>query len=66
MQIVVNGREQGAAEGLKLPALIAQLNLGDKRLAIELNGQIVPRSTWEETHLAEGDQLEIVHAIGGG
>ncbi|MGH8442001.1 MAG: sulfur carrier protein ThiS [Nevskiaceae bacterium] len=66
MQIVVNGQPRDAAERLALPHLIAELQLGDRRVAVELNGAIVPRSAWPDTRLADGDRLEIVHAIGGG
>lgn len=66
MQITVNGQARAAPERLPLPALIEELKLGDRRVAVELNGAIVPRSAWPATQLAEGDRLEIVHAIGGG
>ena len=66
MQIVVNGQTRSAVAPLALPALIEELRLGDRRVAIELNGAIVPRSAWPATQLADGDRLEIVHAIGGG
>jgi sulfur carrier protein len=66
MQIVVNGQPRPAAERLALPALIEELKLADRRVAVELNGAIVPRSAWAATQLADGDRLEIVHAIGGG
>jgi sulfur carrier protein len=66
MQIVVNGQSRSAAAPLALPALIEELNLADRRVAVELNGAIVPRSAWPATQLADGDRLEIVHAIGGG
>ena len=66
MQITVNGQSQSAAEDLRLPLLIESLRLGSRRVAVELNGEIVPRSTWPDTQLREGDRLEIVHAIGGG
>jgi sulfur carrier protein len=66
MQILVNGQAQPAPSGARLPALIAQLRLGERRLAVELNGEIVPRSRWPEVLLRDGDRLEIVHAIGGG
>ena len=66
MQITVNGQARAAAEQLALPALIEELKLGDRRVAVELNGAIVPRSTWPQVRLADGDRLEIVHAIGGG
>jgi sulfur carrier protein len=66
MQIVVNGQPRPAAERLPLPALIEELRLADHRVAVELNGAIVPRSAWPVTRLADGDRLEIVQAIGGG
>jgi sulfur carrier protein len=66
MNIVVNGQPRSAAEPLALPRLIEELKLGDRRVAVELNGAIVPRSAWPDTRLADGDRLEIVHAIGGG
>lgn len=66
MQIVVNGEARSVAAGTHLPALIETLRLGEQRLAVELNGAIVPRSTWPQTALRDGDRLEIVHAIGGG
>jgi sulfur carrier protein len=66
MQIVVNGQPRAATERLVLPALIEELQLGSRRVAVELNGAIVPRSAWPQTRLADGDRLEIVHAIGGG
>jgi len=66
MQIVVNGQPRAAAESVALPLLIEELKLGDRRVAVELNGAIVPRSAWPNTQLADGDRLEIVHAIGGG
>ena len=66
MQIVVNGQPRAATERLPLPSLIEELQLGGRRVAVELNGSIVPRSAWADTRLADGDRLEIVHAIGGG
>jgi len=66
VQITVNGQSQSAAAGVRLPGLIEALKLGQRRLAVELNGEIVPKSLWPETALREGDKLEIVHAIGGG
>ena len=66
MQIVVNGQSRTEVPGMALPSLIEQLRLGERRLAVELNGEIVPRSSWPQTQLRDGDRLEIVHAIGGG
>ncbi|HZR38074.1 MAG TPA: sulfur carrier protein ThiS [Nevskia sp.] len=66
MQIVVNGESASVSEGLSLAQLVAELRLGGQRLAIELNGDIVPRSRWPEVRLNPGDRAEIVRAIGGG
>jgi thiamine biosynthesis protein ThiS len=66
MQIVLNGESRSIAAETRLPALIDELRLGDRRLAVELNGAIVPRSAWDVIALSDGDRLEIVHAIGGG
>ncbi len=49
-----------------MAALVEKLGLVGKRLAIELNGEIVPKSTFAEVHLQNGDKLEIVGAVGGG
>ena len=65
MQILVNGETRSIGPDTRLPALLEALRLGG-RLAVELNGSIVPRSTWADTALRDGDRLEIVHAIGGG
>ena len=66
MQIVVNGESRSVAPDIRLPSLIEQVRLGERRLAVELNGAIVPRGAWPQTALRDGDRLEIVHAIGGG
>jgi sulfur carrier protein len=66
MQIVVNGEHAEVADNLSLAELVAGLHLGGQRLAIELNGDIVPRSRWPEVRLSAGDRTEIVRAIGGG
>lgn len=46
--------------------LLAQLGLTAKRVAVEWNGVIVPRSCYPQTNLQEGDRLEIITAVGGG
>ena len=66
MQILLNGEPHQLDQPLTLSALIDELGLTGKRLAVELNLEIVPRSQHAETRLAEGDRVEIVHAIGGG
>ncbi|MAD01979.1 MULTISPECIES: sulfur carrier protein ThiS [Pseudomonas] len=66
MQILLNGEPHHLDQPLTLSELIAQLGLTGKRLAVELNLEIVPRSQHADTRLGEGDRVEIVHAIGGG
>lgn len=66
MQIQVNGDALDISENATLAELIEQLELAGKRIAIELNLEIIPRSEHAATRLNAGDQVEIVHAIGGG
>jgi sulfur carrier protein len=66
MQIVVNGEPHEAPELSSVATLLAQLRLLEQRLAVELNGEIVPRSVWAEQRLNAADRIEIVRAIGGG
>ncbi len=66
MNIVVNSQSLEVAEGLSAAGLIELLELGGKRLALEINEEIVPRSTFASHRLQAGDCIEIVHAIGGG
>lgn len=66
MQILLNGEPHRLDQPLTLSALIDRLGLTGKRLAVELNLEIVPRSQHADTRLSEGDRVEIVHAIGGG
>ena len=66
MRVILNGETTELAGRFTLDCLLSQMRLGERRLAIELNGAIVPRSTWPQVSLADGDRVEIVHAIGGG
>jgi sulfur carrier protein len=69
MYFVLNGQTrefEHLAPGANLQDLIVELGLKGDRVAIELNGNIVPRTEWAEARLAEGDRLEIVHFVGGG
>ena len=66
MQIHVNGEQKALADSATLSDLVEELGLTGRRIAIELNMEIIPRSEHETTLLKDGDQLEIVHAIGGG
>ena len=66
IQFTVNGIPHSFEHPLNLAQLLDHLNLTGKRLAVERNGEIVPRSQFGETALADGDRLEIVVAVGGG
>jgi len=66
MQIQVNGDPVQLPEGASIADLIQQMALTGKRLAVEVNEDIVPRSRHPEFILSEGDRVEIVQAIGGG
>jgi sulfur carrier protein len=66
MQIFVNGTAHELPEGTTAAELLEALELTGKRLAMEVNHDIVPRSTFASHRLRPGDCVEIVHAIGGG
>lgn len=64
--IVVNGEPRRARSGSSVADLLADLGLPAAKVAVELNRAIVPRSRFTAQALAEGDQVEIVHFVGGG
>jgi len=66
MDIFLNGEKQKIENGLNITNLIKQLNFENKRLAVEVNLEIVPRSQFDSYVLSAGDKVEIVRAIGGG
>lgn len=66
MSITVNGETRLFSAPLALPALLTELQLGERRVAVEINGEIVPRSQHAQTTVQDGDEILIVHAIGGG
>ncbi|MFO8025186.1 sulfur carrier protein ThiS [Thiohalophilus sp.] len=66
MQIVVNGEDKQIEPGLTAAALVEQMGLGGRRIAMEVNREILPRSHYAEHTFADGDRVEIVHAVGGG
>jgi thiamine biosynthesis protein ThiS len=65
MRLTINGEEKNLPV-TSLASLVDHLGLKSDRLAIELNLNIAPRSTWNDTQLKDGDKLEIVHFVGGG
>jgi sulfur carrier protein len=66
MQIKLNGESRDIPDHSTAEELVALLELTGKRLAMEVNRDIVPRSAYATHRLQEGDEVEIVHAIGGG
>ncbi|MDQ2694330.1 MAG: sulfur carrier protein ThiS [Pseudomonadota bacterium] len=66
MNIIVNGEPMQVAEDINAAELLDLLGLANKRLALEINRQIVPRSAYARQRLHDNDRIEIVHAIGGG
>lgn len=66
IQLLINGQAESVEEGLTVSDLLQRRGLAGKRLAVERNGEIVPRGCHAETVLADGDRLEIVVAVGGG
>jgi sulfur carrier protein len=67
MQLIINGKARSfETVSFSVANLVTMLALEGKRLAIECNGEILPRSQFADTQLADGDKLEIVGAVGGG
>jgi sulfur carrier protein len=66
MQVIVNGTPQPVPHGTTVAQLLERMALAGRRVAVERNGEIVPRSLHPQVPLADGDRLEIVVAVGGG
>ncbi|BAK76439.1 thiamine biosynthesis protein ThiS [Pseudogulbenkiania sp. NH8B] len=64
--VLVNGEPTELATPLTVRQLLERLELQGRRVAIERNGDILPRSRYDDTRLAEGDRFEIIIAVGGG
>ena len=64
--VVINGEQRRVPEGTSLAQLIAEIGLNPHRVAVERNLEIVPRSTFGELIVEDGDSFEIVHFVGGG
>jgi len=65
-QITVNGEKRPLSAGQTLAELVRELDLEGRRVAVEVNEEIVPRSRYEDHVLNSGDRVEVVAAIGGG
>ena len=66
MNIILNGATETIPEQITLTELIQNMDLSGKRYAVEINEQLIPRSRHAEHRLQEGDNVEVVQAIGGG
>ena len=66
MKLIINGREREIPDGSTLSALLNQLGVTKDRVAVERNGDIVPKADYDRAFLAEGDTLEVVQFVGGG
>ena len=66
MRLTVNGETREVLTEATLADLLASLGIDGRRVAVERNREIAPKSLWSQIVLAEGDQLEIVQVVGGG
>jgi sulfur carrier protein len=66
MRVTVNGEAQEVPEDMTVRGLIERLDLGSGPVAVERNGDVVPRAEHASTAVVEGDVIEIVHFVGGG
>lgn len=66
MTITVNGAEAPLADGTSVAALVTRLTAAERGVAVALNGEVVPRSAWADTGLADGDRVEVLTAAQGG
>lgn len=66
MKITVNGAPTEAKQGTTVKELVASLGKPERGVAVALNGEVVPRSTWDSTEVKDADRVEVVRAVGGG
>lgn len=66
MRVEINGESRDVPSGLDLEGLLKHLDLISRRVAVELNREVVGRSEWSSRKVSEADKIEIVHFVGGG
>ena len=66
MKIILNGQEKNLATRMTLAGLLREMGLGERRVAVEVNREIIPRSQHGAFELKDNDRVEVVFAIGGG
>ena len=66
IQVRLNGKDREIDSGLSVQELVESLDLNPKLIVVELNGEILSRDSFGEVQVSEGDQVELVHFVGGG
>jgi sulfur carrier protein len=66
VHVIVNGEPQQVSDRLTVAALVSQLGLHQRRIAVEINREIIAREAYGTRLVSDGDQIEIVHFVGGG
>jgi len=66
MEVIINGDQHLIDSSYSLMDLLVNLEMTQGQIAVELNGEIIPKSTFQQQQLSDGDKIEIVQAIGGG
>ncbi len=66
MEFQLNGESQQVGGPLTVHSLLERFDLGRRRVAVAINDEVVPRSRFAEVEIREGDQVEVIHAVGGG
>jgi len=66
MKIIVNGKAKDLGAAMTVASLLEHMELADKRVAVEINLEVIPRSRYRQYQLQDNDRVEIVRAIGGG
>ena len=66
MELIINGDQRLIDSSYSLMDLLLSLEMTEGHIAVELNGEIIPKSTFQQQQLSDGDKIEIVQAIGGG
>lgn len=66
MKLIINGKEREVRASKTVTELVQELKINAPNIAVALNCQVIPKSQYPETPVKEGDQIEIVHAVGGG
>ena len=66
MQVIVNGEQRDVKAGFTAEQLVDSMGFASGRIAMEVNLEIVPRSTYADYVFKAGDKIEVVHAVGGG